>query len=56
MGCGGVGTQLERGKIQIKQTNRWMWRISIHQQQTVVLCLMSRRERWGGSRVNRAED
>lgn len=55
-GVGGTGTWLETSKIQIKQTNRWMWDISIHQQQTGAPCFVSRRVSWQGSRVNRAED
>lgn len=55
-GVGGAGTWLETSKIQIKQTNRWMWRISIHQQQTGAPRSVSRRVSWQGSRVNRAED
>lgn len=42
-GVGGAGTWLETSKIQIKQTNRWMWRISIHQQQNRGAMPVSRR-------------
>lgn len=57
-GVGGAGTRLETSKIQIKQTNRWMWHISIQQQQTVgaMLHVQEIVESWKSSRVNRAKD
>lgn len=42
-GVGGAGTKVGTSKIQIKQRNRWMWHISIDQQQTGVLYFVSRR-------------
>lgn len=41
----------KQAKIQIKLTNRWMWHISIHQQQTEAPCFMSRRVFGVGSKL-----
>lgn len=41
----------KQAKIQIKLTNRWMWHISIHQQQTEAPCFMSRRVFGAGSKL-----